>query len=68
MQSELMTDLEQAVIAAIHTEPKYRFLYDEAKLAKKMEQKGWLQSIGNKMYSVTRKGENAYSLKYKTEP
>lgn len=63
MSSEIMSDLEWAVIASIHAEPKYRFLYDEAKLAKKMELKGWLQPIGNKMYSVTRKGENAYSLK-----
>ncbi len=65
---ERLTDLEWAVIAAIHTEPRYRFKYDEATLAKKMESKGFLQSVGNKMYSVTKLGEKTFSTSSCLEP
>ena len=58
---DAINDEEWAVIAVIHTEPKYKFQYDEAKFAKKMEEKGLIQTVGSKMYAVTKLGEKLFS-------
>ena len=55
-----LTDTEWAVICTIRQEPNYRFLYNEAKIAKRMEAKGLLKSIGNKRYEVTDKAKALY--------
>lgn len=56
-----LTNDEWAIICTIHQEPKYRFLREEFTKASKLEQRGLLQSIGNKMFSVTKLGEEIYS-------
>lgn len=55
-----MSNLQLAIIAAIHVEPKYRFTGDERTAAARMEKRGWLRRSLGKTYSVTRNGERAY--------
>lgn len=56
---------EVAVICTIHQEPMYRFVNEEFKMASKMEKDGLLQSVGKKMFSVTKQGEKLYSEMFK---
>ena len=58
-EQSLIVD-EWAIICTIRQEPKYRFLREELTRAKKLEQAGLIQSIGNKMFSVTKLGEELY--------
>lgn len=60
-KDQSLTNDEWAIICTIRQEPKYRFLQDELTRAKKLEQRGLIQSIGNKMFSVTKLGEEIYS-------
>ena len=60
-KDQSLTNDEWAIICTIHQEPKYRFLQEELARAKKLEQRGLIQSIGNKMFSVTKLGEEFYN-------
>jgi len=60
-KDQSLTNDEWAIICTIRQEPKYRFLQEELTRAKKLEQRGLIQSIGNKMFSVTKLGEEIYS-------
>ena len=60
-KDQSLTNDEWAIICTIRQEPKYRFLQDELTRAKKLEQRELIQSIGNKMFSVTKLGEEIYS-------
>ena len=60
-KDQSLTNDEWAIICTIRQEPKYRFLQEELARAKKLEQRGLIQSIGNKMFSVTKLGEEIYS-------
>lgn len=59
-KNQSLTNDEWVIICTIHQEPKYRFLQEEFARAKKLEQRGLIQSIGNKMFSVTKLGEELY--------
>lgn len=61
-KNQTLTNDEWSIICTIRQEPKYRFLQEELARAKKMEQRGLIQSIGNKMFSVTKLGEELYKL------
>jgi|CXWL01.1.fsa_nt_gi hypothetical protein len=60
MKKQVLTDTEWAVICTIHIEPKYRFQYEEARWAKRMQEKGLLKFIGDKNYKVTARAERLY--------
>lgn len=51
-----------AVISAIHTEPEYRFVGDELKLARRMAAAGLLVEKGGGKFAVTAYGESCFSL------
>lgn len=55
-----LTTIEWAVICAVRAEPQYRFQYNEAKIARRMEGKGLIKSRGDKMYNVTAKGKRSF--------
>lgn len=59
-KDQSLTNEEWAIICTINQEPKYRFLKEELTMAKKMEARGLLQFIGNKMFSVTKRGQEIY--------
>lgn len=59
-KDQSLTNDEWVIICTIRQEPKYRFLQEELTQAKKLEQRGLIQSIGNKMFSVTKLGEEIY--------
>ena len=50
-----------AVMCAIKQEPNYRFVRDEAKLAKRMADAGLLAPAGDKRYTVTPHGQKCYA-------
>ena len=50
-----------AVMCTIKQEPQYKFVRDEAKLAKKMADAGLLAPCGDKCYSITEHGLKCYS-------
>ena len=50
-----------AVMCSIKQEPQYRFVRDEAKLAKRMTDAGLLAPAGDKRYSITEYGQKCYS-------
>ena len=56
-----LTSTEWAMICTIHQEPRYQFIYNEAKTARRMEAKGLLKSAGGKRYTVTELGERLYA-------
>lgn len=59
-KNQTLTNDEWVIICTIHQEPKYRFLQEELARAKKLEARRLIQSIGNKMFSVTKLGEEIY--------
>ena len=61
-KKQTLTNDEWIIICTIRQEPKYRFLQEELNHAKKLEQRGLIQSVGNKMFSVTKLGEELYKL------
>lgn len=61
-KKQTLTNDEWAIICAIHQDPKYRFLQEELTKAKKLEERGILQHIGNKRFSITKLGEELYEM------
>lgn len=62
MENEQLLNLDEwSIICSIRQEPKYRFLGSELTRAKKLEERGLIQSIGNKMFVVTTRGENLFN-------
>jgi hypothetical protein len=57
----LLSDEQWEIISQIHIAPRYRFMGDKLKAAQEMEKAGMLQSIGNKMFIVTKTGEKLYA-------
>ena len=53
-KKQTLTYDEWVIICTIRQEPKYRFLQDELTRAKKLEERGILQHIGNKRFSIKR--------------
>jgi hypothetical protein len=49
-----------AVMCLIKQEPNYRFVRDEAKLAKRMADVGLLAPAGDKRYTITQHGQKCY--------
>lgn len=49
-----------AVMCSIKQEPNYRFVRDEAKLAKSMAEAGLLAPAGEKRYTITPHGQKCY--------
>lgn len=61
-KKQTLTNDERAIICTIHQDPKYRFLQEELTKAKKLEERGILQHIGNKRFSITKLGEELYEM------
>lgn len=57
-----LTNEESAIICTIHQEPRYRFLGQELRAARRMASAGYLQEGTDKRFTVTAAGEMAYKL------